>query len=106
MASSTGMSLVVTLPRFEAGRAAFEIVLVLLMVLNSRQKLLVPKKKEEGIAPLFSFLNRPALAGPSSLLSPVPAPAEAAAAAAAEVAADRCRSPGSPSRPGRSASPE
>jgi hypothetical protein len=31
------------------------------MVLNSRQKFLDPKKKEEGIASLFSFLDCPAL---------------------------------------------
>jgi len=30
--------------------------LVLLMVLNSKQKFFTPKKKEEGIASLFSFL--------------------------------------------------
>jgi hypothetical protein len=36
------------------------------MVLNSKQKLPGPKKKEEGIASLSSFLDCPGLAGRSA----------------------------------------
>src|SRR5262245_52457664 len=82
IASPTEMSGAGALVCLGAVRPDFRLagmVLVLLMVLNSRQNSLDPKKKEEGIASLFSFLVRPDLGLGPSLLSPVPAPAEAAA---------------------------
>jgi hypothetical protein len=43
----------------EAGGVFRGAVLMLLMVLNSRQKFLGPKKIEEGIASLFPFSGPP-----------------------------------------------
>src|SRR5262245_6926713 len=50
----------------EAPGAVRVSVLVLLMVLNSNQKFLGPKKKEEGMASLFFFLGCPGLGRPSA----------------------------------------